>query len=616
MGVVTDFVRGWVQDVLQPVVDARAAQLAERRAQYEGTQYEGKGLRPPWTKVPPGANPGPLRLQRPAVQYDLAKLVVDRPVALLAGEGRFPRFGYRPTQSDADVKPVVEWLNSVAEEGELAHAGLLAARWAGVCGSAAIVWELVGGEVRFEAFLGEHCTPALDPNDPRKVLSLERRYPFTRQENGKSVTWWHRETWDDKEHAVYPPARAEKDGTAPSTWGTPLAVPHGLGFCAAVWLRLVDDPCGGDGADGLPLHHGITDLTEDIDRVLGQKARAVLKNQDPRTIYFGLDQKALDQLNYGGSDLSAPATSQGSSVELVEMTGDGQRVAEEHITSQRDRALETTRVVSPNPDRLLAAARSGAALQVLHGPMLEMVGELRSPYGRAIRQLGQQLLAAAGLAVLQVAGALVTPPPATIPPGRVVLEWGAYFDATPEDLLTAAQTAESLGRGGIDDETVVRWLALRFGWRDAETILERVRDARAEGADLLDKASKSLDAQKETDEPTKPAEGTEAKPTAEPANVQAAAFNGSQVESLQAIVTQVATGIIPSETGAGMIQLCFPTATDAQLAKILGPLKDWKAPPKAPPPGHAPPVPPGKEPDGDELAAPGGDAAPGVKPNE
>src|SRR4051812_44665703 len=74
----------------------RAKRLAEYDRLYRGEQYEGRGLSTPWDKAPTGGKRIPLRQQKPSVQYDLPRVIVDRPTALLFGEGRAPEITFDP----------------------------------------------------------------------------------------------------------------------------------------------------------------------------------------------------------------------------------------------------------------------------------------------------------------------------------------------------------------------------------------------------------------------------------------------------------------------------------------------------------------------------------------
>lgn len=491
--------QGVMARVLAPSMSSRARALDELERLYQGQQYQGRGLSDPWDKAPPGRRV-PLRNQRPSVQYDLPRPIVDRPTALLFGEGRFPEITFepsaRPPKGDAAAEEAAEtqvgatnaWLAAIVDEGGLQQVALTWARQGARLSSACLTWCVVDGEFEFEAHATRHCTPTFHAQKRTRLVRLEKRYKHTvaveEIHAGARVViereYWHREVWDAQSHVVYHDALVTD--REPS-WVEADRVEHGFGFVPGVWLKNLDDGEPGR-VDGLSLLDGIGDVIEDIDRTLSQKSRAVRYNQEPEKVYFGLrdEDKGKIEVTGGGATRGLPSKKDGGDVQLLELKGDGQRTAEEHIVAQRGRVLEVTRVVMPDPERLLAASKSGAALRILFSPTLELVGELRQSYGRALRQVFEQILTAVRQGLLGALGALRTPPPAVIPPGKVCLLWGDPFEPTPQDLLQIAQTCQALRQAGlVDRETLVRWLASYLGVRDVRAVLERL-DAEAEKA--------------------------------------------------------------------------------------------------------------------------------------
>jgi hypothetical protein len=497
--------QGVVTRVLSGAMDAtRSKALDELDALYRGRQYEGRGLAPAWDKAPQGARRVALRQQKPSVQYDLPRVIVDRPAAMLFGEGRMPAITFDPAEkpaatADANGDGVPDaaaeingWFDAIADEGDLAPQCLVMARQGEAIGSGAMTWAVVEGEFEFQAHKASDCVPTFHPRKRGRLTRLEKRYKFKRAiqelQAGVLVTiereFWHREVWDEQTHTVFQPAAVAADGREP-TWAVADATTHGFGFVPGAWVKNIDD---GEPSrvDGVSLLDGIADLTEDIDRTLSAKSRAIRYNQDPERVYFGLKPEDVQRLQVGGgASTSLPKKTDGADVEVLELKGDGQRLGEEHVVAQRGRVLETTRVTMPDPERLLAAAKSGVALRLLFAPTLELVGELRQSYGRALRTIFNQILRAAREGKLGALGALATPPPARIPGGKAKLTWGRIFDPTPEDLEIIARAASTLYAAKLmDRETLVRWLSNYLDIKDVQAVLRRLEDEEAELAPL------------------------------------------------------------------------------------------------------------------------------------
>jgi hypothetical protein len=489
-----------------PAMQKRQAELASLERLYLGTQYEGRGLGVPWDKVGAQAAKTPLRLQRPSVQYDLARIIVDRPTGLLFGEGRAPAItfdahtveGEDSETTEGTTTAINKWFADIAEEGGLASELLNWFRQGGSQGTAVLSWSVVDGEFEFQSHKAQYCAPTFHPRKRHRLIKLEKRYKFTRSvqslENQivvtKEATFWHREVWDETTHTVYVDVLVPPDGTEPA-WTELSVCVHNFGFVPACWVKNLDDGEPSN-ADGVSLNYGLPDLFEDIDRTLSQKSRAVRYNQDPETVYFGLDEEQAKRLRVGGgASTLMPSKSEGAAIEKLELNGAGQTVAEEHVVAQRGRALETSRVTVPDPERLLAAAQSGSAIRLLFAPTLELVGELRQNYGRGLKEIFSQILQTVREGTLAALGALVTPPPATIPAGKVKLIWGQFFDPTPADVVAVSSAAVAMHNAGLmDQETLVRWLCSFVGAKDVAGILDRLEtEGAAKQSAVLDQVN-------------------------------------------------------------------------------------------------------------------------------
>jgi hypothetical protein len=473
-----------------PAMQKREKDLAANAALYAGTQYEGRGLGVPWDKVGAQAAKTPLRLQKPSVQYDLARVIVDRPTGLLFGEGRAPAITFDPHTVEGEDDETLEgttteinkWLADIAEEGGLASELLNWSRQGGSQGTAVLTWAVVEGQFEFSAHKAQYCAPTFHPLQRRRLVKLEKRYKFSRAVQvlvdrvavTKEVLFWHREVWDETAHTVYADVPVPPDNTEPS-WTELSVCQHDFGFVPATWVKNLDDGEPSN-ADGVSLNYGLPDVFEDIDRTLTQKSRGVRYNQDPERVYFGLDEEQAKRLRVGGgASTLMPSKTEGAAVETLEISGSGQTVAEEHIVAQRGRALETARVTVPNPDNLLAAAQSGAAIRLLFAPTLELVSELRLNYGRGLKEIFSQILQAVRDGKIAALGILITPPPAKIPPGKVKLIWGQFFDPTPTDIAAIVGAAVAMRTAGLMDlETLVRWLCSFLGAKDVAAILDRL----------------------------------------------------------------------------------------------------------------------------------------------
>jgi hypothetical protein len=581
---ITDSVVAWGQGVVtrvaSPLREERERLIAAREAMYTGTQYEGRGLAVPWDKAPQGAKRVPLRLQRPSVQYDLPKLSVRRVTSMLFGEGRTPALGFELVdegpeiegEGDDDIeKELAEWLEDLAERSQLWRKCLVWSRLGCAAGSACMVWSVVDGDVEFRPLRSQHCTPVFDPRRPGRLLELELRYKFPKairetQRDGsvieRCVDYWHRETWDAEKHTVFVDVAVDERGREPS-WTVGEEVAHGLGRVPGVWVRPFDDADEG-ALDGESLFDGVEDLVEDIDRTLSQKSRALRYNLDPTRVWFGLTEQDEARVRTAdGPAVSVSSKNDGADVTQLELAGTSLGVAEEHANTQRARALETLRVVSPDPDKLLAAATSRVALELLYAPMLELVGELRATFGAALKDLLSQIVDAVRSGPLAKPGALTLRPPVALPAGNVRLGWGAHFAATIQEQSAAASTASLLVSDRlIDRETAVKWVCRTLGIADASAVLRVLED-----------------------------EDQQALAASGGAVVADTALNGAQIATARELLVSAANGELPIDSIAALLGEAFPSFDAQKIAAMLNPIRSARrlAPAQTTPPTPPPP---------------------------
>lgn len=578
---ITDSVVAWGQGVVtrvaSPLREERERIIAAREALYRGEQYEGRGLAPSWDKAPLGAKRVPLRMQRPSVQYDLPKLSVRRVSSRLFGEGRTPHLGFElvdegPEDSARDAasedveKEIAEWLEDLAKRSHLWRKCLVWSRLGCAAGSACMVWSIVDGDLEFRPLRSQHCTPVFDPRRPGRLIELELRYKFPKviRETSRDgsviercVDYWHRETWDAERHTVFVDAPVDERGREPS-WIVAEEVAHGLGRVPGVWCRAFDD-ADEAALDGESLFDGVEDLVEDVDRTLSQKSRALRYNLDPTRVWFGLtEQDEARVRNADGPAVSVSSKTDGADVTQLELNGTSLGVAEEHSNAQRARALETMRVVSPDPDKLLAAANSRVALELLYEPMLELVGELRSTFGAALESLLSQIVDAVRSGPLSARGALTIRPPVALPAGNVCVGWGPHFTATIQEQSTAASTASLLVADRLlDRETAVKWVCRTLGIADGSAVLRVLEE-----------------------------QDQQALAAAGGSTVADTALNGAQISTARELLVSAANGELPIDSIAALLGEAFPSFDTQKIAAMLGPIRSTRrlAPEPTPPP--------------------------------
>ena len=144
----------------------------------------------------------------------------------------------------------------------------------------------------------------------------------------------------------------------------------------------------------------------------------------------------------------------------------------------RQNVQELARVVMLDPEKIVGSAQSAKAMEVLHGPMVELIEELRPRMEKSLTNLTLKM----GIANLMQAqrGA---PVPVQIPPGykptslNVVVQWPPIFAPTMQDLRDKVGVAVQVASGNIiSRETMTRWLAKDFDVENIEEEIQKIAD--------------------------------------------------------------------------------------------------------------------------------------------
>jgi hypothetical protein len=117
-------------------------------------------------------------------------------------------------------------------------------------------------------------------------------------------------------------------------------------------------------------------------------------------------------------------------------------------------------------------------MEILHGPMIELIDELRPQVEETIRKLVTKI--AITVLIVNQAGGIV---PITIPPGyrpksmNIEINWPSIFPQTTTDLLEKVRMVSSATSANlISRETGTRKLAKDFDVEDIDEELQKIAE--------------------------------------------------------------------------------------------------------------------------------------------
>jgi hypothetical protein len=555
-----------------------------------------------------GANAAPAGQRKPDAPAPLARQVVSRFSEMLLGQGRQPSI--RTPTSDATQ----EYLDACFVESGAWEALAEARDIAGACGSAALVIHLVAGKLMTEAlnpadlWVAEWCddTPGWSP---RVVVE---QYRSTKQvvdeEEGKlkSVDVWCTRAWTEKETTYYEDFPVKGEDVPDSGIPVRETVKHGLGCCPVVWLQNTRD---NKHPDGKPDCDAVWPLLDKLDRLQSQVYKAAIANVDPTlVIKEEWHVRRRDNIIHKGSNHVIPVSPTGDA-RYLEMQGTSVRTGIEAINTLVSEILQTVECVVISPE-YARAYQSGEALQILWRSMESRASRLRVTLSETIKEICYLFLLYAkvyGVVSSEDVDPLKPPKKVGIilPPRRVAkaqderdaddegdeeggedaddesdevvwgahepgepstyvhLEWPSYWSATPVQIQSVVQAMTSATgmKPVVSGDTATRYVAQMIGV-DPDAEVKALSRSRQDDTERMLSAGAVLGAI--PGDPDAPIEGVAAGGSA-----QDAALNGSQIQSLVAIVQAVASKQLPRSSGIAIIERAF-LMTPEQAARIIG----------------------------------------------
>lgn len=433
-------------------------------AYYEARQYAGM---PPWSQsIGTDDTYVPVRQRQPMLQLNFAKLLTSRVAAKLVGRRNFPEF---VIEDDPDT---TQLLKLILKTSQLRARLIEPTRRMLNAGSVLVRFSITDGAYKIEHFLSKWCFPELDSNGNLEEVKIQ--YVFADEndldpETKEPKMKWFKMVLGKQTDSLFD--NPEFDATEDPIFKLKESVDHNLGFVQAEWMRTDNLP---NTVDGPSIISDILGFIDELNYNFSQSSQAVAYNQDPQLTLTNMDEDEVQNLirsSVKGWNLGKEGEAQ-----FLESSMNGVTTASDFRDKVRLNISDIARVALLDPEKLVAHAQSGRAMEVLHGPMVELVDELQPGMEKSIIALMIKMMLAT-FAVIQQGGIA----PIDIPPGfqpkslDITTTWPEFFAKTMEDLqkkvgvATQASTANLISR-----ETATRFLAKDFGVENIEEEVAKV----------------------------------------------------------------------------------------------------------------------------------------------
>jgi len=409
----------------------------------------------------------PVRKRAPRINYAFAKTLARRVAARLVGSRTFPSF---TIEEDPDTQ---RYLTAIIAASQLNASILEPVRESLAVGSGFLRFMVTDGQFVLQHYKSKYCYPTFSPSGELQSVTIRYVYEDDADldEHGDPKEKWFRMDLGPIQDVLYDNPDFDPQSEEDPVFEVVSVAEHNLGFIQGEWFCTVhsnSDP------DGYSLIEDILDFIDDINYSLSQSSQAVSYNQDPQLTINGMNGEELEELirsSTKGWNMGREGKAQ-----FLESNLSGVERASELRDKMRLGINDIARVVFLDPDKLNAQNMSGKAMEILHGPLVELVEELRPVYEPTIKSLVVKM--ALTNLILTDRG---EPAPVNIPEGYkirsldIVTVWPPIFQNTMVDLkekvaVVSSATAANL----ISRETGTRFIAKDFGVEDIEAEVEKI----------------------------------------------------------------------------------------------------------------------------------------------
>lgn len=443
----------------------RRAQLEMFDAYYEKRQYDHL---PHWDVASSNKQDDyvPVRERRPRINYNFAKVLTSRVASRLVGEDTFPTFTI-PEDPDTEA-----FFRVVDKAANLKAFLMEPTRRCLNAGSGFVRFFFFEGKLVLEHYLSKFCYPVL--NRAGELQSVTIKYVFDddedRDENGVPRAKWYKLELGMMADILYDNPLYDPEAGEP-VFEEVARAEHNLGFVQGEWFRISEDV---NSIDGTSLITDLTDFIDEMNYNLSQSSQAIGYNQDPQLIINGMDSEELAELvksSTRGWNLGRDGKAQ-----FIEGTMNGVKSAGEFRDKISLHMHNLARIVFHDPEKMNAQALSGKAMEIMNGPLVELVQELRPVFEKPLVALKSKM--ALAMLILRDRG---EPIPVNMPDNfypktmSLTTTWPPVFPRTIVDLKEKSAVANLVGTGNlISRETLTRWLAKDFDVEDVEAEIAKI----------------------------------------------------------------------------------------------------------------------------------------------
>lgn len=415
---------------------------------YENQQYGN--LAPFDTDTDSLGNHIPLRKRAPRIKFAYAKTLAQRVASKLVGLKSFPAFTIPDSPDDE------EFFKLVISESKLRSRIIEPVRKCLAVGSVFVRFKIVEATFKIDYYDSKYCYPEFQENGQLERVVV--KYVYTDKTDldskGNPKRKWFKMELNTMSEILFDNPEYDPAEKSEPKFEVVDEVEHGFGFVQGEWFRTAEKP---GSPDGYSLIEDITDFIDELNYNISQSSKAISYNQDPQLVFKGMTTDEVgDVVRSSSKSWQLGRDGDASFIE-------SNLVGAEKALALRDKVKnhigDISRVLLLDPEKIVGSAQSGHAMEVLHGPFVDLVEELRPMFGDSIKALVLKM----GLACL-LAKSLGMDSPIQFPPGYrpksvdIIIKWPEVFPLTIEDMQKKVSLATSAHTGRL----ISRFTAMRY----------------------------------------------------------------------------------------------------------------------------------------------------------
>ncbi len=440
----------------------RNAKLDKIDKYLSSTQYDDKM---DWIEAQSLDEYVPIRQRKPTIIYPLPAVIVDRLGSKIAGEETFPKF---TIEEDEETS----YLISLIIKHTMFKSKMLETIKTTVAfGSCFVRFKLILGKLIIEKYNPKYCYPVF--NEANELTKVEIKYIFEDWEDvdnkGKPKKKWFKLEVTENYDVIY--NTPEALNTTEPTFEELEKVEHGLGFVQGEWFRTTENQ---HEIDGPGIVAPIMPFVDSLNYNLSQSDKAVSYALDPQAVFSGMSEDEIEDLIKSSS--KGWALGREGSAQFLEIGGSGIQRAQESRDSLDTKVQDITRIIMLNPEKIVGSAQSAKAMEVLHGPMIDLINELKPYFEKSMVNLLLKMLMSLIIYNKRGEELFIQMPAQYMPKATdISTKWGDIFPKTMLDLQQKVQTVVSAANANIiSRETALKMLAKDFNVEDIELELQKV----------------------------------------------------------------------------------------------------------------------------------------------